>query len=299
MAMKLVIETDIFDDVDDVGALALAHALADEGRAEITAVFVNTPSRWGHLAVKVVNRAFGRPEIPVGLRLPVDDNIAENDYAKQLVARFGSPADSEDVHDAVALWRDVLDSADEQSLVLVSLGFYDNLVALLDTVDGELIRRKISHGAVMGGRFPNGVEFNFAKAPALTQRFLREWPTPLDFLGWEMGTDVESGRSLTASSRLDPVSSAYRLFCGPDGGRPSWDPMAVALAVDAEDWGLTLSEPGSVSVDDDGHNVWRPDRNGTMRYVSATPPAAVVGNRIDTLVVSAVDKRVVSAPPPG
>lgn len=296
---KLVIETDIFDDVDDVGALALAHALADEGDVEIAAVSVNTPSRWGPLAVKLINRAFGRPDIPVGGRLPSDESVAGNDYAKRLVERFGPDADAGEVYDALELWPVVLEAADDQSLVLVSLGFFDNLVALLDTVDPELIRRRIRRAAVMGGRFPRGVEFNFAAAPELTRRFLREWPTPLDFLGWEAGSDVESGRTLTASTRADPVSFAYRVFCGSVGARPSWDPMTVALAVDAEAWGFVLSDPGCVTIGDDGENTWSADRTATMRYVSETPPAVVTGHRIDTLLESAIDRRFARPAQPG
>lgn len=291
MPQKLVIETDMFDDVDDVGALALAHALADDGQVQIAAVMVNTPSRWGHLAVKLLNRAFGRPGIPVGVRGPLDDSVAGNDYAKQLVDRFGSPGDAEGVHDARALWHALLEEADAHSLVLVSIGFYDNLVALLDSVDPELIRRKVRRGAVMGGRFPSGAEFNFASAPELTRRFLAEWPTPLDVLGWEVGSDVETGRGLTMSSRLDPVSFAYRTFCGSHSGRPSWDPMTVALATDAAGWGLVLSERGRIVVESDGHNVWRPGSDATMRYVTARPPGGAIAQRIDAMLESAIDSR--------
>ena len=40
--VKIVFETDMESDVDDAGALALLHALADNGECEILAVMHNT-----------------------------------------------------------------------------------------------------------------------------------------------------------------------------------------------------------------------------------------------------------------
>jgi len=50
---KLIIEADIFSSADDVGALAIANVFHNAGNAEIVGVMVNTPSKWGPLAVSV------------------------------------------------------------------------------------------------------------------------------------------------------------------------------------------------------------------------------------------------------
>lgn len=50
---KLIIDTDIFSAVDDVGALAIANIFHNAGDAEIVGVMVNTPSKWGPLAASV------------------------------------------------------------------------------------------------------------------------------------------------------------------------------------------------------------------------------------------------------
>jgi len=50
---KLIIDTDIFSAVDDVGALAIANVFHNARHAEIVGVAVNTPSKWGPLAVNV------------------------------------------------------------------------------------------------------------------------------------------------------------------------------------------------------------------------------------------------------
>ena len=50
---RLIIDTDIFSAVDDVGALSIANVFHNAGDVEILGVMVNTPSKWGPLAVTV------------------------------------------------------------------------------------------------------------------------------------------------------------------------------------------------------------------------------------------------------
>ncbi len=45
--VHLIIDTDIFSDVDDTGALAIANAAQDGGKVDLLGVMVDTPSKWG------------------------------------------------------------------------------------------------------------------------------------------------------------------------------------------------------------------------------------------------------------
>jgi len=49
----VIIDTDIFSDVDDIGALAVANAFHNCGKADLQAVIINTPSKYGSLAASV------------------------------------------------------------------------------------------------------------------------------------------------------------------------------------------------------------------------------------------------------
>lgn len=51
----IIIDTDIFGDVDDVGALYVANILHNCGLADLRGVAVNTNSQYGALAVSVSN----------------------------------------------------------------------------------------------------------------------------------------------------------------------------------------------------------------------------------------------------
>ncbi|EOD20735.1 hypothetical protein EMIHUDRAFT_229346 [Emiliania huxleyi CCMP1516] len=66
MPERIIIDTDMSIDVDDVGALCLAHALQDRNKAEILAVTHNTGLEQGVGAVSVINHYFGRDDIPIG-----------------------------------------------------------------------------------------------------------------------------------------------------------------------------------------------------------------------------------------
>ena len=55
----IMIDTDIYSDVDDVGALTVANALHNCGLADLRGVCVNTPSKYGGLAVSVSMRDAG------------------------------------------------------------------------------------------------------------------------------------------------------------------------------------------------------------------------------------------------
>ena len=63
---KIIFDTDMVEDFDDVGALATLHAFADEGKCEILAMATCTRGNSSVAAVEIINHFYGRPEIPVG-----------------------------------------------------------------------------------------------------------------------------------------------------------------------------------------------------------------------------------------
>ena len=63
--VPLIFDTDMSIDVDDVGALCVAHALADAGEAELVAVVHNTGLPQGVGGVSVLNHYYGRDDVPM------------------------------------------------------------------------------------------------------------------------------------------------------------------------------------------------------------------------------------------
>jgi hypothetical protein len=68
----IIIDTDIFSDVDDIGAIAVANTLHNCGIVDLRAVIVNTPSEYGALAASV-----STPDNEEASRSsPLEDNIS-------------------------------------------------------------------------------------------------------------------------------------------------------------------------------------------------------------------------------
>ncbi|MDR3194486.1 MAG: nucleoside hydrolase, partial [Tannerella sp.] len=62
--VHLIFDTDLGPDYDDVGALALLHALADSGEVNILATVSSNKDERVVPCIEVLNTYFGRPAIP-------------------------------------------------------------------------------------------------------------------------------------------------------------------------------------------------------------------------------------------
>lgn len=77
----IIIDTDIFSDVDDVGALAVANALHNCGKADLRAVMINTNSEYGSLAASVSPPARKQASVRITNKNPrVGKTVKISDY---------------------------------------------------------------------------------------------------------------------------------------------------------------------------------------------------------------------------
>lgn len=288
---RLIIETDIFSDVDDVGALALAHHYADLGRAELLAIGVNTPSRYGHRAVRVINEYFGR-NVAVGAMHPMDESVFDQDYARYLSEHYGGPATELPVDDAVTVHREALSSAPDGSVTVVSLGFLHNLHRLLTSgpdhaspsPGAELVSAKVSRLVIMGGLFPAGHEMNISTFPENARDTIARWPTPVQFVGWEVGAPVITGKLLSTRPQDDVIATAYRRYSGAGAGRESWDLITMMLAIEGPGSHLRMSEPGRVDVDGSGATSFVPDPGARHQYATLRSAPDALAAYLDTIL---------------
>lgn len=70
-AKPILFDTDIFSDVDDVGALTIANQLHRCGAADLRGVFVNTQSEYGSLTASAISTYFGNGDVPIGALRPL------------------------------------------------------------------------------------------------------------------------------------------------------------------------------------------------------------------------------------
>src|SRR5205085_11149808 len=65
--VRLILDTDIGNDVDDALALAMIHALQNRAEVHLLAVTITKDNRYTAPFVDLVNTFYGRPGIPIGV----------------------------------------------------------------------------------------------------------------------------------------------------------------------------------------------------------------------------------------
>ena len=294
--VRLIFDTDMMGDVDDVGTVALLHALADEGEVTVLAMGLSGKNPWSPLCLDALNTYYRRPDIPIGMvQGPAFDKKSR--YAEAIAKEFPhSLKSAADAPDAALLYRDVLASEPDGSVVMVSVGQLTNFANLLKTkpdkhsnLDGEgLVRQKVRAWVCMGGKIPAGREANLVHDGPAAAYAIRNWPTPIVFSGFEIGKDIMTGANLKKVPETSPVRRAYQLFNGLKN-RESWDQTALLYAVRGLDGDLDdywdLETKGYLHVDDDGANEWRESPNKAHSYLVRKMDPKKIAAAIEALML--------------
>jgi hypothetical protein len=167
--------------------------------------------------------------------------------------------------------------------VLIQVGYFSNLAALLDTVPDEnsklggadLVRQKVKFLSVMAGSFKmkeHFREYNVTQDLAASRKLAPNWPTPIVWSGFEIGIAVPFP---AVSIQRDfsyvphhPVAEAYCLYEPPPHERPTWDLTSALYAVLGDRKYFGISEPGEVTVEADGFTRFTPKAGGRDRYLT-------------------------------
>ena len=225
---KIIFETDMCFDVDDVGALAVLHTLADSGEAEILAISFNEVHPNGANAIRAINTWYNRGEIPIGV---YKGDLANPDKSKYLdsLANFPHNRSSIELPSSLELYLQVLAEQPDNSVTIISVGFLNNLYDLLKA-DPKLIEQKVAELVVMAGLVNDN--FNTVRHDLVdkTEEVIRKWPTRLVIS--QHGGSVRTGAKLADAPAENPVREAYyQWFNGQYKGRASWDQVAVLYGV--------------------------------------------------------------------
>jgi len=225
---KIIFETDMCLDVDDVGALAMLHALADRREVEILAVCFNEVHKSGIAAIDAINTWYGRGDIPIGIYRGALDSPDDSRYLDE-VARFPHDLSNETAPSALDVYLQVLREQSDKSVTIISVGFLNNLHDLLKA-DRDLITDKVGELVVMAGHINDG--FNMVRHNLVDQSeyVLRHWPTPLAIS--HHGHATITGAKLCDAPAENPVREAYYRWGQEEyTGRCSWDQVAVLYGV--------------------------------------------------------------------
>jgi len=239
---KVIIDTDIGDDIDDAFAVALALRSPELQILGITTTFGDTETR-----AKVLDRFLaeaGRQDVPVaaGTPTPPKGTFTQRRYAEN--NRFAKPSHP----DAVAFLLDQIRRNPGQ-ITLIAIGPLMNVGAAIDKDPATF--RKLKRVILMGGSIKRGYgDLGFGP------------PTPPE-PEWNILNDIPSAQKLFAAgvplfvmpaflfSQGTPLTDALTLLYHQWGQQTPtlFDPMTIAFLVNPA---LCPVQPMHIRVDDKG-----------------------------------------------
>jgi inosine-uridine nucleoside N-ribohydrolase len=293
--VKIIFDTDLGPDYDDVGALAFLNAMADSGKVEILATVASNKHELVAPSINVINTYFGRSELPVGAPKSAGVDLGSSQHwADSIVEKYPhSIKSTSEVADAVDIYREILNNEPDHSVTIITVGFLTNLSNLLmskpdnlSNLSGkELVIRKVKRLVSMAGRFPEGKEFNIFKDSTASKFVFENWPGEVIFTGFEIGAQIHTGLKLIKSDiKNSPVKDVFRISIPlseeDKDGRMSWDETAVLIGVYGTD-GFFDTVRGQIIVNPDGSNTWKNSTDGKQIYVKQKMPVSEISSFIE------------------
>ncbi|MCK0146462.1 nucleoside hydrolase [Arenibacter sp. F26102] len=299
---KVILDTDIDSDVDDVQALAMLHAYQKLGKLDLIGVIVTSSDNYSYQCVDAINTFYNQADIPIGF-LKQQNNLENfSKYTKQISEEFPHTITSIDqTTEAGELYRRLLHESKDNSVVIVTIGHLTSLQNLLKSegdeisplTGKELVNKKVKKWLCMGGTYPKGLEANFHRPdPASTVYCLDNWEKEVIFCGWELGNKIITGGDYLKSklNTSNPVYRGYELYNN-FAGRPAWDQASVIL-LDNEisSQFFKLNTNGYVSVKKDGSNEWhfgqsKKGKNHAYISIKENINPEVIAKTMDNLIL--------------
>ncbi|TWT56391.1 nucleoside hydrolase [Allorhodopirellula solitaria] len=280
--VALIFDTDLGNDCDDVLAMGVIHSLQSRGECDLLAVTITKDNELAAPFADVVNTFYGRGDIPIGVcRSGVTSHKGKfnvlaappHDYPHDLKSGKDAP-------DAVVVLRKALASQKDGSVVIAQVGFSTNLANLLQSKPddisplsgAELVSKKVRLLSIMAGDFTRDhKEYNIVKDIPSAKLLCQDWPTPIVWSGYEIGTSLAYPHEsiLNDYNYVDhhPLAEAYTLYNPPPHNRPTWDLTSVLYAVRPDRGYFDLSPQGRVTIADDGLTTFSEEADGRDRYM--------------------------------
>ncbi len=300
--VPVIFDTDIGPDYDDIGAIAVLHAMADRGECEILATVASNKHKYIASVLDVMNTYFMRPGIPIGIVRGQAVNMeAWQKWDSIIVSKYPHDiSNNEQAEDALKLYRKILSRQPDHSVTIITVGFLTNMANLLQSgpdefsslTGQELISKKVKQlvcmAAIFDSRMGTFKEFNLIKDSIASKITYENWPTPILFSGFEIGSKIYTGLPIVQSNlRHSPVKDVFARSLPMDpndkNGRMSWDQTAVLVAVRGPEKYFD-ERKGKIVCNPDGSNGW--EAIGTRdRYLVIKMPPDKLAHIINSLMM--------------
>ena len=292
---NVILDTDMGPDCDDAGAVAVLNKFSDFGEAKLLAMGNCTVWPEGAYCIDAINWYYGRYTIPVGTLKstegPGKDDENYLKYNKYIAENFEHAFKHTLIPDVSSVYREALEKADDNSVILITIGMLTNIKNLMQTnPDGyssltgaELMEKKVKKLVCMAGNFRSGhddffAEFNVQTDIEAARYVVANFKGEIVFCPYEMGYPIVTGTRLitTGDMKKNPVAKAYQLYCGEAGGRNSWDLVTVYYAVRGTHGMFKESRKGNLTIDENGYTYFKENPSGKhMITANKIPPGEI------------------------
>jgi len=287
---SILLDTDIGPDCDDAGALALLHVLSKSNPVNLLAVTNCTSNPYGNGTIDAINKAYGKPDIPIGMYDKPGFLCDERSevYNKTICLQYDNRFQkNHEAPRAVDVMKATLREAEDSSVTVVAIGPLNNLADLVRDAEGyELITQKVKLLVTMSCGMTI-IEWNVEMDIPSAQEVFDIWPTPIIVTPCETGEKIITGVDFKSMDSNHPVRLAYKLFNGKYNatgkGRSSWDLTAVWVAIKGVEPFFILTEPHDVSIDNSGRTIYKPNPDGKVKFLFNKMPVEEIGREIDNL----------------
>ncbi len=285
--IKIIFDTDMGNDVDDVVALDMLYKYMDEGAIDLLGIISSKREGGSVKFIDAMNTLYGYPNIPVGIvkTYPEEGYVCTDkrlNYADYTVSQHNykhTIKDWDAVPDGYKLMRKLLAAQADKSVTFVTVGFSTNMARLLDSKGDEysplggkqLMVQKVDKVVIMAGNFvEKKKEYNVYKDHYAAVKFYAECPVPMYFTDFELGKStlypyqtVYQGFKYTDNH---PLVVSFEYYAKMPYNRPLWDPTAVLFAAEPNGGYATLSKSGFVTVDQKSITDFTEDKASNRRY---------------------------------
>ncbi len=179
--------------------------------------------------------------------------------------------------ESAILIRNLLLAQHDGNAAIVLAGPATGVVRILGLYrSGPQITTKCRALVVAAGAYPGGApEATIKSDVAAARKLFAEWPTPLVAVGSEVGDALPyPGASIEKDfgwAPAHPVVDAYRALKPMPYDAPASALAAVLYAVQPDEGYFKLSDPGTITVLDDGRTQFTPAADGKHRYLIVDP----------------------------
>lgn len=273
---KVILDTDIGGDCDDMGAFAILHHAYKKKLVDWKAITLSTENPYSAACADAVNKYYNF-NIPIGqIRrfIPGEYGVDFTSfYGKYIAENFKNSffPNSVKLECAVRLLRKVLSENRGDKITLILIGCSSNIADLLvsngDDISPltglELMEAMVDEIIIMGCYFPEKdvpkmecggafvqAEWNIKIDIPSAQILFDYSPVPITVCPFSVGYQLMTGKQLISAEPNNPVAVAYKIHSR--GDRDSWDPATVYYAICRDMDCFSLSDAGMVNINKQG-----------------------------------------------